>query len=50
MRGRHSYKWDEEKEIEREKERGGEETKLTPKPQEAALTNGAVPQPTSTVL
>lgn len=32
------------------KERGGEETKPTPKPQEAALTNGAVPQPTSTVL
>lgn len=32
------------------KERGGEETKPTPKPQEAALTNGAVSQPTSTVL
>lgn len=29
---------------------GGEEAKLMPKPQEAALTNGAVSQPTSTVL
>lgn len=32
------------------KERRGQETKLTPKPQEAALTNGPVPWPTSTVL
>lgn len=32
------------------KERGEGETELTQKPQEAALTNGAVPQPTSTVL
>lgn len=31
-------------------ERRREETKPTPKPQEAALTNGTVPQPTSSVL
>lgn len=34
----------------RETESSGEETRLTPKPQEAALTNGAVVLPTSTVL
>lgn len=28
-----------------QRERGEEKTKPTPKPQEAALTNGAVPQP-----
>ena len=44
MRWRRSYKW------KMEEERGGEETKLTQKPQEAALTNGAVLQPTSAVL
>lgn len=32
------------------REGGGQEAKLTPEPQEAALTNGAVPRPTSAVL
>lgn len=46
-----SVKRETEREIEKkERGRGGEETKPTPKPQEAALTNGAVPQPTSAVL
>lgn len=32
------------------RKRGGEETKPTPQPQDAALTNGPVQQPTSTVV